>query len=213
MDAADALVESAAAVDADSFPQSALKEPVQAQSITEKTTVVSDDGGTVTETVVVSTSIPEQIPDASAAVANDVPGATDAKAEAQAVPDAAADAQPITEAPSTAAPDSAPASDIAVNGAAEMNGTAALHGTAEPERGRSRKRRARWGPPANAPKESAADGAADGQTTGRKRRRSRWEEPPPEIEDSQALTVVDTSGGSGFPHEIVLAGGIKVVAT
>ena len=207
-DTADALIKSATAVNTDSVPQSTDEEPVQGQSIVDKTTVVSDADGTVTETTVVSTSAPELIVEVSTAAANEDSGAN---AEAQAVPDAAADAQPVKQAPSTAAADSVPVSDIAVNGVAEANGSAALSGTAEPERGRNRKRRARWGPPANAPKESAADGAANGEPTGRKRRRSRLEEPPPEVEDSQALTVVDTSGGSGFPHEIVLAGGIKVI--
>lgn len=78
----------------------------------------------------------------------------------------------------------------------------------EPERGRSRKRRARWGPPANKVAELIAD-TLDGEQPGRRKRRSRWEEPAA-AEDSQQLAVVDMSNGSGFPHEIVLAGGIKV---
>lgn len=78
----------------------------------------------------------------------------------------------------------------------------------EPERGRSRKRRARWGPPANKVAEPVAD-TADGEQPGRRKRRSRWEEPTA-AEESQQLAVVDMSNGSGFPHEIVLAGGIKV---
>ena len=106
-------------------------------------------------------------------------------------------------------------SNAEVNGVPDTNGTLPASTTAdtaqaEPERGRSRKRRARWGPPANAPAEPTADPAADGEQTGRKKRRSRWEEPAPAAEDSQQLTVIDTAGGAGFPHEIVLAGGIKV---
>ena len=102
-----------------------------------------------------------------------------------------------------------------VNSVAETNGTAGTSGKAEdaqaePERGRGRKRRARWGPPANAPAESAAELTADGEPTGRKKRRSRWEEPAPAGGDLQQLAIVDMSAGSGFPHEIVLAGGIKV---
>lgn len=146
--------------------------------------------------------------------------ATDTQAQ-QAEPATEA-AAPITDAetdasaePAAAAPLSAPVGDAATNGVASTHGTAEANGIpaqTEPERGRSRKRRARWGAPANAPKEPAADGAAEGQT-GRKKRRSRWEEPAPDSEEAQALTVIDTSGGSGFPHEIVLAGGIKVNST
>ena len=78
------------------------------------------------------------------------------------------------------------------------------------QQGRSRKRSARWGLPANAPAEPAADAGEDTQT-GRKKRRSRWEEPGlAAIADRSQLAVVDLSAGSGFPHEIVLAGGIKV---
>lgn len=80
----------------------------------------------------------------------------------------------------------------------------------EPGRGRSRKRGARWGPPANRVAEPVAETNAAGEQTGRKKRRSRWEEPTAPAEDSQQLAVVDMSNGSGFPHEIVLAGGIKV---
>jgi len=105
--------------------------------------------------------------------------------------------------------------DTRVNGLAEINGPAGTNGTAEaaqaePERGHTRKRRGRWGPPANAPAESAAEATADGEPTGRKKRRSRWEEPAPAADDSQQLAILDMSAGSGFPHEIVLAGGIKV---
>ena len=115
-------------------------------------------------------------------------------------------------------PQQAAANGIAVahpstSGIPESNSTVdAVDGSAqhqtEPERGRSRKRRARWGPPANQVAEPAA--TADGEPTGRKKRRSRWEEPTPAADDSQQLAVVDMSNGSGFPHEIVLAGGIKV---
>ena len=105
--------------------------------------------------------------------------------------------------------------DISTSGLAEAHITARADGLSEkaqtePDRGRSRKRRARWGPPANKVAEPVADTAADGEPTGRKKRRSRWEEPAPAAEDSQQLAVVDMSNGSGFPHEIVLAGGIKV---
>ena len=108
--------------------------------------------------------------------------------------------------------------DISTSGLAEAHITAIADGLSEkaqtePERGRSRKRRARWGPPANKVAEPVADTAADGEPTGRKKRRSRWEEPAPAAEDSQQLAVVDMSNGSGFPHEIVLAGGIKVSLT
>ncbi len=101
------------------------------------------------------------------------------------------------------------ADDAHTNGVADTNGTVEAP-PSEPERGRSRKRRARWGAPANAPAEPAADATADGEQTGRKKRRSRWEEPAPAAEESQQLAIVDMSAGSGFPHEIVLAGGIKV---
>ena len=104
---------------------------------------------------------------------------------------------------------------ISTSGLLESNSTVAAidaleQPQTEPERGRSRKRRARWGPPANQVAEPAANATADGEATGRKKRRSRWEEPTPAADDSQQLAVVDMSNGSGFPHEIVLAGGIKV---
>ena len=140
----------------------------------------------------------------------------------------AVDAQPDSSAPiasteAAAAPESAVAdqqnelpvangvSDEHLNGLPDTTSTAqptAAADTTQAERGRSKKRRARWGPPANAPAEPAADAAGDGE--GRKKRRSRWEEPAPAADDSQQLTVIDTAGGAGFPHEIVLAGGIKV---
>ena len=159
-----------------------------------------------TETLVVQAA--EPVADTAAEPISDVAPVTDA------VPEADLAAEPAAAQPAAAQPTSAaPVSDSGTNGAADTDGTAVANGIpaqAEPERSRSRKRRARWGAPANAPKENAADGAADGAGTGRKKRRSRWEEPAPDTEESQALTLVDTSGGSGFPHEIVLAGGIKV---
>lgn len=131
-------------------------------------------------------------------------------------------AAPIESAELQLAPDHQPeqphaisVSDTLTNGVADTNNKAgtnevAAAAHAAPERGRSRKRRARWGAPANAPAEPAADAAADGEQTGRKKRRSRWEESAPVAEESQQLAIVDMSAGSGFPHEIVLAGGIKV---
>lgn len=103
--------------------------------------------------------------------------------------------------------------NISTSGLAGTHNTAGEDGLpakpqTEPERGRRRKRRARWGPPANKVAEPTTD-TPDGVPTGRRKRRSRWEEPTA-AEESQQLAVVDMSNGSGFPHEIVLAGGIKV---
>lgn len=130
-----------------------------------------------------------------------VPPVATAEAEALVKTDQQAQ-QPVTD-----------GTNISTSGLAGTHNTAGEDGLpakaqTEPERGRSRKRRARWGPPANKVAEPATD-TPDGEQTGRRKRRSRWEEPAP-AEDSQQLAVVDMTNGSGFPHEIVLAGGIKV---
>lgn len=171
-----------------------------------------DDGEQVTTTTETYVAVPDTAADASAAgvatesTAPSEPGTASLAEPSVAQEDPASDQraeQPVVS------------MDAHVNGVAETNGTADTNGTAEtpqaePETGRSRKRRARWGPPANAPAESAAEATADGEPTGRKKRRSRWEEPAPAADDSQQLAILDMSAGSGFPHEIVLAGGIKV---
>lgn len=105
--------------------------------------------------------------------------------------------------------------DISPSGLLESRSLAGADGEPQqaqngPGRGCSRKRGARWGPPANKLAEPVTDTTAEGEQTGRKKRRSRWEEPTAAAGDSQHLAVVDMSNGSGFPHEIVLAGGIKV---
>lgn len=171
-----------------------------------------DDGNTVTtaaETYVVTNSETTQTAQATEVAASDIeqpsmppPVATD-DAETPVTTDQQAQ-QPVAN-----------GTDISTSGSAETHSAARADGLpekaqTEPERGRSRKRRARWGPPANKVAEPVADTPADGEQTGRKKRRSRWEEPAPAVEDSQQLAVVDMSNGSGFPHEIVLAGGIKV---
>lgn len=200
-DAAQDAVEPASAVDAVPAADDAVDGPTPAQAAPD-----------VEDAAAASAMNIDSQPPSSAAATTD----TDTVQAAHPAPDAAPVTDTVPEADASAepgsAPVSAPVSDAATNGVTSTNDTADANGVpaqTEPERGRSRKRRARWGAPANAPKEVAADGAVDGQT-GRKKRRSRWEEPAPESEEAQALTVVDTSGGSGFPHEIVLAGGIKV---
>lgn len=169
------------------------------QVTTTETTYVADANNVAAETVTAATGTAPVVGEQSD------PASLAAPAEAQTT--AIAD-QP-TE------PSASGISNAETNGVAEADGTtaptpAADAVPAEPERGRSKKRRARWGPPANAPAEPAANAAGEGEQTGRKKRRSRWEEPAPAAEDSQQLTVIDTAGGAGFPHEIVLAGGIKV---
>ena len=188
---------------------------VQTEAGQPATVVVSqqaDDGNTVTtaaETYVATESETAQPAEAPEVAASDIeqpskppPSVTEA-AETPATTDQQAQ-QPVAN-----------GTDISTSGLAETHSTAREDGLVEKaqtdtERGRSRKRRARWGPPANKVAEPVADTPADGEQTGRKKRRSRWEEPAPATEDSQQLAVVDMSNGSGFPHEIVLAGGIKV---
>ena len=167
-----------------------------------------DDGEQVT-TAAETYVIPDTVVDARAAgVATENPAQSE-PGTASLVEPCVAQADPVAD---QRAEQPVVSMDTRVNGVAETNGSAGTNGTAEaePERGRSRKRRGRWGPPANAPAESAAELTADGEPTGRKKRRSRWEEPAPAADDSQQLAIVDMSAGSGFPHEIVLAGGIKV---
>ena len=171
-----------------------------------------DDGKTVTtaaETFVVTDSETAQPAEAPECAASDIeqPSMPPLAATEAAEPPVSTDQQ--TQQPV------ANGTDISTSGLVENHSTARADGLpetaqTEPERGRSRKRRARWGPPANKVAEPVADTPADGEQTGRKKRRSRWEEPAPAAEDSQQLAVVDMSNGSGFPHEIVLAGGIKV---
>ncbi len=171
-----------------------------------------DDGEQVTTTAETSVAVPDTVVDASAAGVATESAAQSEPGLASLAEPSVKQADPVSDQP---AEQPVVSMDTHVNGLAETNGTAGTNGTAEAaqaehERGRSRKRRARWGPPANAPAESAAELTADGEPTGHKKRRSRWEEPASAADDSQQLAIVDMSAGSGFPHEIVLAGGIKV---
>lgn len=171
-----------------------------------------DAGDTVTtaaETYVVTESEPAQTAEAAEVTASDIE-------QPNPVPSVAADEPeaPVTTDQQAQQPD-ANGTDISTSGLVDPQSTAGADSAperpqTEPERGRSRKRRARWGPPANKVADPVTDTNADGEQTGRKKRRSRWEEPAPAAEDSQQLAIVDMSNGSGFPHEIVLAGGIKV---
>ena len=171
-----------------------------------------DDGDQVTTAAETYVAVPDTVVDARrAGVATEIPAQSE-PGTAGLVEPSVAQTDPVSD---QRAEQPVVSMDTRVNGLAETNGPAGTHGTAEadqaePERGRTRKRRGRWGPPANAPAESAAELTADGEPTGRKKRRSRWEEPAPAADDSQQLAIVDMSAGSGFPHEIVLAGGIKV---
>lgn len=171
-----------------------------------------DDGEKVSTTAETYVVMPDTVVDASAAGVATESAAQSEPGFASLVEPGVAQADPASD---QRAEQPVVSMNTHVNGVAETNGTAGTKGKAEDaqaesERGRSRKRRARWGPPANAPAESAAELTADGEPTGRKKRRSRWEEPAPAADDSQQLAIVDMSAGSGFPHEIVLAGGIKV---
>lgn len=172
-----------------------------------------DDGEKVTTVAETSLAVPDAMLDDVAAgtiaeVIAQQPGATSATEPS------VAESNPVLDQQSEQ-PAANGATDAHTNGVTESGGMSDVDGKAdaaqgEPERGRSRKRRARWGPAANAPAEPAPDVTADGEPTGRKKRRSRWEEPAPAADESQQLAIVDMSAGSGFPHEIVLAGGIKV---
>ena len=171
-----------------------------------------DHGNTVTtaaETYVVANSETAQPAEAPEVAASDI------EQPSMPPPVATEDAETPVTTDQQAQHPVAKGTDVSTSGLAEANSTVTADGLlekaqTEPERGRSRKRRARWGPPANKVAEPVTDTPADGEQTGRKKRRSRWEEPAPAAEDSQQLAVVDMSNGSGFPHEIVLAGGIKV---
>ena len=187
--------------------QSASGEPTVVQQVNDgKEVTTAAETYVVREDDTAQAAMPAEASDINIQAVNDALAASPAAGE----PQSGSDQQPEQLAQNGTADTHTSANGLPTSDSTAVASTIAEQPQTEPDRGRSRKRRARWGPPANQVAEPAAELNADGAPTGRKKRRSRWEEPAPAADDSQQLAVVDMSNGSGFPHEIVLAGGIKV---